>query len=300
MIIGDIATNLLSKVLELDGFAVHFLFDKWVSLSIKDCKRENRSAESGSILYEIKGASQKRPSNWLSALQSLNFKKPLMYFLIDFWSNDQLTYLFNSKIFYVDCNDRCYQYYASNNQVSSQEDQALYSTHEEAEETHTSNNIRYNNIDELYSQLGKSLCKSLPTYDVFTRSDYTPSFTRSGKVKPIKILEKLTEYQSAFIELTKDSEIKETSLQKIEEFLCVMYGKKKSTTVNDARLDMFPNKYKTKEDQRKNTTKTLDGSSILFSATRKNQTQRFYFKSLDVFIFATYTCVITNGLCMAA
>ena len=117
--------------------------------------------------------------------------------------------------------------------------------------THTSNNIRYINIDELHSHLGKSLCKSFPAYRAFTGLDYTASFTRRGKVKPFKILEKSTEYQSAFIELTGDSEIKETTLQKIEEFVCVMYGKKKSTTVNDARLDMFLNKFKTKEDQRK-------------------------------------------------
>ena len=72
----------------------------------------------------------------------------------------------------------------------------------------------------------------------------------------------MTEYQSVFIELTEDFEIKETTLQKIEEFVCVMYGKKKSTTVNDARLDMFLNKYKPKEDQIVNAAKTLHGISM--------------------------------------
>ena len=65
---GGLVTYLLSRVLELDGFAVHFIFDKFVSPSIKDCKRESRSVESGGILYEIKGAGQKHPSNWLSPL----------------------------------------------------------------------------------------------------------------------------------------------------------------------------------------------------------------------------------------
>ena len=41
-----------------------------------------------------------------------------------------------------------------------------------------------------------------------------------------------------------------------------MYRKKKSTTVNDVRLDMFLNKYKTKEDQIINAAETLHGSSI--------------------------------------
>ena len=199
---------------------------------------------------------------------------------------------------YVNCNDKCCQYYANNNQAVCQEVYALYSAHEEAEShmffylksidppsnviirtadtdcliitlacglnydyqikvwmevgTHTSNNIRYINIDEFHSHVGKSLCKSLPAYHAFTGSNYTALFTRRGKVKPFKTLEKSTEYQSAFIELKEDSEIKETTLQKIEEFVCVMYRKTKSTTVNDARLDMFLNKYKTNEDQRIN------------------------------------------------
>ena len=76
---------------------------------------------------------------------------------------------------------------------------------------HTRNNIRYINIDELHSHLGHSLCKSLLAYHPFTGWDYTASYTRRGKVKPIKILEKATEYQSAFIELTEDSQIKGTT-----------------------------------------------------------------------------------------
>ena len=72
----------------------------------------------------------------------------------------------------------------------------------------------------------------------------------------------MTEYQSVFTELTGDSETKETTLQNLEEFVYVMHGKKKSTTVNNTRLDMFLNKYKTKEDQRINSAETLDRSSM--------------------------------------
>ena len=80
--------------------------------------------------------------------------------------------------------------------------------------------------------------------------DYIASFTRKGKVKSFKALEKLTEYQSAF----------QTTLRKMEEFVCAMYGKKKSTTVNDTRLYIFLNKNKTKEDQVMNAAETLDES----------------------------------------
>ena len=80
--------------------------------------------------------------------------------------------------------------------------------------THTSKNICCINIDELYSHLGKILCKSLPAYHTFTGSDFTASFTRKGKVKPFKVLEKFTEYQSVFTELTEDSETKKQLCRK--------------------------------------------------------------------------------------
>ena len=123
-------------MLELDGFAVHFIFDKWVSPSIKDCERESRSVESGSVFYEIKGASQKRPISWLSALRNCSLKNFLTYLSADIWSNDQVDYLFNLKILYVNCNAKCYQYYANNNQVVCQEILALYSTYEEVDSDH--------------------------------------------------------------------------------------------------------------------------------------------------------------------
>ena len=44
-----------------------------------------------------------------------------------------MAYLFKSKILYVNCIDKCYQYYANNNQVVCQEVNALCSTHEEAD-----------------------------------------------------------------------------------------------------------------------------------------------------------------------
>ena len=83
-------------------------------------------------------------------------------------------------------------------------------------------------VNELHSHLCKSLCKSLPAYPAFHWIEYAASFTRRGKVKPFKISEKSTEYQSKFIELIEDSEIYEANLHKIEKFVCAIYGKKKN------------------------------------------------------------------------
>ena len=43
------------------GNVIHFIFDKWISPSIKDDKRDDRASVNTSFLAT--GSSQKRPSN---------------------------------------------------------------------------------------------------------------------------------------------------------------------------------------------------------------------------------------------
>ena len=64
----------------------------------------------------------------------------------------------------------------------------------------------------------------------------------------------------------------------------MMYGKKKSTTVNDAKLDMFLNKYKTKKDQIANAAKTLDGTSMhpCFSVLHVEIKHSAYFSKISM------------------
>ena len=265
---GGVAGYLLARILEVDGEVVHFIFDKWKSPSIKDSERDSRLTATESIPYEIKGANQKRPISWLSALRNSTFKESLMHFLVKIWRSDEHARLFNSKTLYVNCNDICYKFYTCSDSVICDEVPELYCTHEEADSrmffhlgsiqspsnviirtagtdcliialacrlnydthikvwievgTYSKNNQRYISIDDLHSHLGPDLCKALPTYHALTGSDYTASFSRRGKVKPLKILEKSTEYQSAFIALAEDSEIKETTLNKIEGFVCTI------------------------------------------------------------------------------
>ena len=50
---------------------IHFVFDKWITPSIKDCKRQIRN--SSDISYHIVGVAQKQTINWLAALRSSSF-----------------------------------------------------------------------------------------------------------------------------------------------------------------------------------------------------------------------------------
>jgi hypothetical protein len=88
---GAVARFLLQRILSSDGDIIHFVTDKWLSPSIKDCERDSRS--SSSTAYRITGPAQKRPSNWIQALRNANFKESLIEFLVNSWEDDQPTNL---------------------------------------------------------------------------------------------------------------------------------------------------------------------------------------------------------------
>lgn len=56
--------------------------------------------------------------------------------------------------------------------------------------------------------------------------DFTPSFARKGKIRPLAILEKNKEFQKAFASLRHDKKVSEIVLETLEKFVCFMYAKK--------------------------------------------------------------------------
>ena len=60
------------------------------------------------------------------------------------------------------------------------------------------NNLRYISINQLFDQLGESLCKAMPFYHAFTGCDYISSFNRKGKIKLFKLLEKILTFKKHF------------------------------------------------------------------------------------------------------
>ena len=109
------------------------------------------------------------------------------------------------------------------------------------------NKLRYININQLFHQLGEPLCKALSFYRSFTGCDYTSSFNRKGKIKPFKLLEKNPELQQAFLNLSHSGDISGDIKLIIESFVWQMYGRKKTNSVDHARLEIFLTKYKPKK-----------------------------------------------------
>ena len=109
------------------------------------------------------------------------------------------------------------------------------------------NNITYISINQLFDQLGESLCKALPFYHALTRCDYRSLFNRKGKIKPFKLLKKNLQLQEAFLNLLHSEGISDDIKSIIESFVCQMYGGKKTKSVDQARLEIFVTKCKLKK-----------------------------------------------------
>ena len=108
-------------------------------------------------------------------------------------------------------------------------------------------NLRYISINQLFHQLGKSSCKALPFYHAFTGCDYTSSFSRKGKIKQFKLLEKNPEPQEAFLNLSHYEDISDHIKLIIESFVCHVYERKKTNSIDQARLEIFVTKCKPKK-----------------------------------------------------
>jgi hypothetical protein len=129
--------------------------------------------------------------------------------------------------------------------------------------TQSNNSQRYININSLHAQLGESLCKSLLVYHALTGCDYTASFSRKGKVRPLKILEKDENLQTIFFQMGNQEELTEEVIDHLERFVCQMYSKNKCERVNGVRTDIFLNKYQTKDlSDRLSCVKKFDGSMM--------------------------------------
>ena len=126
----------LSNIMKAKGNVIHFIFDKWISPSIKDNERNDRASVNTS--FQVTGSSQKRPSNWLEAIKNTSFKILLNKFLVEYWNDNSLVDLTGAKILYVNCGDTCYKYQVVLNCVVRSDEAKLYSNYESSMFFHVS------------------------------------------------------------------------------------------------------------------------------------------------------------------
>lgn len=126
------------------------------------------------------------------------------------------------------------------------------------------NTLRYLSVNAVFNNLGDRLCKALPALHAFTGSDYTSSFARKGKLKPVKILQKNEEFQTTFSTFGESEILTDNQIAVAEHFVCTLYGKPKQRNINKARYEIFLDSYKPKSGKINplEKVKNLDAASI--------------------------------------
>ena len=81
------------------------------------------------------------------------------------------------------------------------------------------NSLRYTDVTKLFNKLWKDLCRALPAFYVFTGSDYTAAFSRKGKLRPLKTLEKDKTAQTVFGDMGFSDDIHVQSLKSLKSLL---------------------------------------------------------------------------------
>ena len=129
---ADLADNLLRQVCKQRSMKIHLVFDKTISPSIKDAKRDKRSNQRG-MAYQIIEPEQKRPSNWLQALKGNQFKEALVTFLVDYLEKNNSARILGSKKLIVNNGDTCYSFITQEDRMVKFEEVAYYAKHKEAD-----------------------------------------------------------------------------------------------------------------------------------------------------------------------
>lgn len=86
--------------------------------------------------------------------------------------------------------------------------------------TYSNNTQRLINLNEIYNNLGASVCAALPAFHAFIGCDYTASFFGKGTAKPFTILKKQPEISKAFSKFGGSEEISSEVVTKLKD-LCV-------------------------------------------------------------------------------
>ena len=120
------------------------------------------------------------------------------------------------------------------------------------------NSLRYIDVRKLFNKLGKNLCRALPAFHVFADRDYSVAFSRKGKNRPLKTLDKDKTARTVFGDMGFSDDIQEKQFKVIEKFPCTLYEKPKFNSVNEVRLKLFLKKYQPKKKKRSNQLRTKD------------------------------------------
>ena len=108
------------------------MFNRYVTPSIKNYKRNTRSDGESNSPYVISSQQKRRPNDFMRALCNDYFKTALLSYLVESWNDDALANILESKIIFVTCEEKCYSYTNENDRVVTREEANMVNFSEEA------------------------------------------------------------------------------------------------------------------------------------------------------------------------
>ena len=277
---GQIADAALSRVLQEGGSSkrIDLVFDVYNEISIKSAEREQRG-EGESVTCKNLTAGQKI-KQFNNFLQNGQNKNSLIKFFNDYWSKPSSRHKLADKELYIACGAKCYKVTANSVQevveLSSEQEEAdtrllLHAKHAatphvkaiiiSSEDTDArmlcisfahaipvpifqqcvlQHHARYIDISKIASALGEDVCKALLGLHAFTGCDSVSAFAGIGKVRPLKLLRSMKEFQALFQNLGEQWSVTEEMCIQLESFVCAMYGVKKGNQdINQCRCAVF-------------------------------------------------------------
>ena len=127
-------------------------------------------------------------------------------------------------------------------------------------DTGTGNRKRLINMSELARGFTQLYCIALMALHAFTGCDTSSAFKGVGKVKPIKLLQKVPRFQSVLARLGDDWEVPVDLMDDLEDFTCSMYSKPRFSKVDELRH--FTLKQKCGVDAQLSASKNVDMGTI--------------------------------------
>ena len=115
-------------------------------------------------------------------------------------------------------------------------------------DTGKGNKRRLINISDLSKEYSEELRSALLGLHAFTGCDSTSAFKGIGKIKPIKLIQKVTKFCEPLGRLGEEWEISDDTVQQLEELTCALYGKSRFSDIDEVRHVIIKSKCKENSD----------------------------------------------------
>lgn len=105
--------------------------------------------------------------------------------------------------------------------------------------TGTGSSSRLLSVRPVSEKCGPAVSSALLTLHAFTGCDSVSCFKGKGKLKPFQLMQEKEEHVQTFRLLGSTWDLTEDLLQRLEQFVCCLFGQKTVSSVNDARVNLF-------------------------------------------------------------